>query len=189
MIHFNDLTSDDCRDYGTPGWIVDHLLERIAWAWSARNLYHGHTASWSPFDLNSPPADGHALNGIASNEEGSEQVFVRPFPGPGGRWKVSVNGGKFPAWSAATKELLFVGGDDRIQAAACSMEGNEFSVRAPRVWSPTQIRRMNVQQNFDVFPGGKRVVMFPQPTVEQTGGNLHATLLLNLFDEVRRRVK
>ncbi|MFM2124762.1 MAG: hypothetical protein RL328_1213, partial [Acidobacteriota bacterium] len=125
----------------------------------------------------------------ASNEEGSEQVFVRPFPGPGGRWKVSVSGGKFPAWSAATHELLFVGGDDRIQVAAYSMEGREFSVRAPRAWSATPIRRMNVQQNFDVFPGGKRVVMFPQPTVEQTGGNLHATLLLNLFDEVRRRVK
>ncbi len=125
----------------------------------------------------------------ASNEEGTEQVFVRPFPGPGGRWKVSVNGGKFPAWSAATHELLFLGGDDRIQAAGYSVDGNVFSVRAPRAWSPTPIRRMNVQQNFDVFPGGKRVVMFPQPTVEQTGGNLHATLLLNFFDEVRRRVK
>ena len=125
----------------------------------------------------------------ASNEEGTEQVFVRPFPGPGGRWKVSVNGGKFPVWVGATQELLFLGADDKIQAASYAIEGEAFSARAPRVWSPTAVRRKGVQQNFDVFPDGKRAVMFPRETVQETGGNLHASLVLNFFDEVRRRVK
>ena len=49
--------------------------------------------------------------------------------------------------------------------------------------------RKEVQQNFDMFPDGKHAVVFPQETVQQTGGNLHATLVLNFFDEVRRRVK
>ena len=30
--------------------------------------------------------------------------------------------------------------------------------------------------------------MFPQPAAEAAPGNLHATFLLNFFDEVRRRV-
>ncbi|MEO8096800.1 MAG: protein kinase [Acidobacteriota bacterium] len=125
----------------------------------------------------------------ASSEEGPEQVFVRPFPGPGGRWKVSVNGGKFPVWVGATHELLFLGGDDKIQAASYTVDADAFSVRAPRVWSPTAVRRKEVQQSFDVFPDGKRAVVFPRETVQETGGNLHATLVLNFFDEVRRRVR
>jgi hypothetical protein len=38
------------------------------------------------------------------------------------------------------------------------------------------------------FGDGKRVIMFPQPVSEQSNGNLHATFLLNFFDELRRRV-
>ena len=35
---------------------------------------------------------------------------------------------------------------------------------------------------------GKRVVMFPRSAAEVAGGSLHATFLLNFFDELRRRV-
>ncbi|MEO8096430.1 MAG: protein kinase [Acidobacteriota bacterium] len=131
--------------------------------------------------------DGKFL-AYASNESGTEEVFVRPFPGPGGKWKVSTKGGKFPTWSAATHELLFIASDDRIMAAAYSTQGDSFTATPARQWSPTAILRTNVQQNFDVFPDGKRIVMFPKPAAETTGGNLHATFLLNFFDEVRRRV-
>ncbi len=124
----------------------------------------------------------------AANESGTNEVFVQPFPGPGGKWKVSTAGGKFPAWAAATHELFFLGGDDRIMAAAYSTQGDSFSVGTPRVWSPTPVRRIGVLQNFDVSPDGKRVVMLPQPAREDTGGSHHATFLLNFFDEVRRRV-
>jgi hypothetical protein len=44
---------------------------------------------------------------------------------------------------------------------------------------------MGLRQNFDLSPDGKRVVMFPQP---ESQGSLHFTLLLNFFDEVRRKV-
>ena len=42
--------------------------------------------------------DGRFL-AYASNESGIEEVFVRAFPGPGGKWKISTAGGKFPVWS------------------------------------------------------------------------------------------
>jgi Tol biopolymer transport system component/tRNA A-37 threonylcarbamoyl transferase component Bud32 len=121
-------------------------------------------------------------------ESGNGQIFVRPFPGPGGVWKVSTTGGQFAAWSAATHELLFLGSDDRIMAATYRAQGNSFNVGSPRVWSPTPILRSGVLQNFDVSPDGKRVVMFPRPVAQNTGGSLHATFLLNFFDEVRRRL-
>jgi eukaryotic-like serine/threonine-protein kinase len=124
----------------------------------------------------------------ASTESGTEEVYVRPFPGPGGKWKVSTSGGAFPAWSPATNELFFLGGDDRIMATSYTIQGDSFTVSVPRVWSPTPVRRISVQLNFDITPDGKRVIMFPQPVAEESTGNLHATFLLNFFDELRRKV-
>ena len=125
----------------------------------------------------------------AANESGREEVFVRVFPGPGGKWKVSgESGGKFPAWTRGTRELFFLGGDDRIMVATYTTEGNVFSPSKPRQWSPTQVLRTGTLQNFDVSPDGKRVVAFPRRQEENNQGTLHVTVLLNFFDELRRRI-
>jgi Tol biopolymer transport system component len=34
-----------------------------------------------------------------SNESGSYEVYVRPFPGPGGKWQISTGSGNDPKWS------------------------------------------------------------------------------------------
>jgi Tol biopolymer transport system component/predicted Ser/Thr protein kinase len=131
--------------------------------------------------------DGRFL-AYSSTESGPSEVFVRHFPGPGGKWKVSSGGGKFAAWSRATRELFFLGGDDRIMVVGYTIEGDSFSARKPRPWSPTQVRRDGVRQNFDVSADGKRVVIFPRLAAEQAEGSAHVTFLLNFFDEVRRRI-
>jgi serine/threonine-protein kinase len=131
--------------------------------------------------------DGKFL-AYASNESGIEETFVRSFPGPGGKWRISIGGGKFPAFARATHELFFLGGDDRIMVVNYTIQGDSFSAGTPRVWSSTPVRRTGTRQNIDVTPDGKRVVMFPRPAVEQSVGSLHATFLLNFFDEVRRKI-
>ena len=73
----------------------------------------------------------------------------------------------------------------RASARSRRSQGGED---APRVWASTQIFRDGVRQNFDVAPDGKRVVVFPRPMESSSEGPLHATFLLNFFDEVRRRV-
>ena len=128
--------------------------------------------------------DGKFL-AYVSTESGPNEVFVRPFPGPGGKWKVSQSGGKFPVWSRTAHELLFLGGDDHIMAVDYSTQGDLFRAGKPRIWSPVPVRRMGLRQNFDLSPDGKRVVMFPQPESQES---LHFTFLLNFFDEVRRKV-
>ena len=125
----------------------------------------------------------------ASNELGTNEVFVSPFPGPGGKWKISSTGGKYPAWSARTHELFFLSGDDHIMVASYTIDGNSFAARTPRQWSPTPVFRDGVRQNFDVTPDGQRVVAFPRPTeTASSEGSLHATFLLNFFDELRRQL-
>jgi predicted Ser/Thr protein kinase len=157
-----------------------------------RDLEHPKAGKEEPFLVDATvvqgdPAfspDGKFL-AYASNESGPNEVFVRPFPGPGGKWKVSQSGGKFPVWSRAAHELLFLGGDDHIMAVDYSTQGDSFHAGKPRVWSPLPVRRTGLRQNFDLSPDGKRVVMFPQPESQES---LHFTFLLNFFDEVRRKV-
>ena len=124
----------------------------------------------------------------ASSESGAEEIYVRPFPGPGGKWKVSTAGGKFPVFARLTRELFFLGGDDRIWVASYTIQGGAFSAGKARVWSPTAILRDGVRQNFDISPDGKRAVVFPARASASAQGSLHATFLLNFFDEVRRRI-
>ena len=47
----------------------------------------------------------------ASNESGRNEIYVRPFPGPGGRWQVSLEGGTEPLWSPAGREIYYRNGD------------------------------------------------------------------------------
>jgi len=131
--------------------------------------------------------DGRFL-AYASNESGVEEIFVRPLLGPGGKWKISTAGGKFPAFSRASRELFYLGNDDRIMVVSYSITGDSFSAGKPRVWSPVQIRRNGVIQNFDISADGTRAVVFPRATAQDGQGSLHVTFLLNFFDEVRRRI-
>ena len=42
-----------------------------------------------------------------SDESGQDQVYVQPFPGPGGKWQISTKGGAWPCWSRNGKKLFF----------------------------------------------------------------------------------
>ena len=51
-----------------------------------------------------------------SNESQEVQIYVRPFPGPGGVRQVSAMGGSQPRWRSDGKELFYVGPDARLMA-------------------------------------------------------------------------
>jgi WD40-like Beta Propeller Repeat len=52
--------------------------------------------------------DGRFIAYTSTEAGGSTwDIYVRPFPGPGGKWRISTTGGIYPAWSATTHELLF----------------------------------------------------------------------------------
>ena len=63
------------------------------------------------FNNNSPALspDGRWM-AYVSDESGRNEVYVRPFPGPGGRWQISNGGGTEPRWSPAGREIFFRNG-------------------------------------------------------------------------------
>ena len=43
-----------------------------------------------------------------SDESGRNEIYVRPFPGPGRAWPISTNGGQRPFWRRDGKEIFYV---------------------------------------------------------------------------------
>ena len=43
-----------------------------------------------------------------SNETGTQEIFVQPFPPTGQKWQVSTTGGRNPRWTSGGRELVYV---------------------------------------------------------------------------------
>ena len=49
-----------------------------------------------------------------SDQSGTAEVYVRPFPSGPGTWQISTAGGAFPAWRRDGKELYYLGLDFKL---------------------------------------------------------------------------
>ena len=65
-----------------------------------------------------------------SDESGRSEIYVQGFPERRGKWPVSAEGGRSPAWRADGKELYWAGPDGTLMAA--SMELQAAGVRVGR---------------------------------------------------------
>ena len=146
----------------------------------------------TPFDEQEPAfsPDGPWI-AYTSNESGGNEVYVRPFqggaPSGSGKWQISTGGGRYPIWSRNGRELFYETPDNRIMVTAYTASADSFAAEKTRPWSNTQIREPAGIWNLDLAPDGKRFAVFLRPASEQKG-SVHVTVLLNFFDELRRRV-
>jgi Tol biopolymer transport system component len=143
----------------------------------------------SPFSEQSPAfsPDGRWL-AYHSNESGIYQVYVRPFPGPGGKWQISSLGGIIPKWSHNGKELFYRAADNKIMVATYSASGDSFHADKPQLWSPSQFSDSGASFNFDLHPDGKRFAVLKSPGTEQIPAVNKVSFIFNFFDELRRKV-
>jgi Tol biopolymer transport system component len=74
----------------------------------------------------------------ASNETGRYDVYVRPFPGPGGKSQVSTGGGIFPRWRHDGQELFYIAPDNRMMAVPIQVGGTLSAGTAVALF-PTQL--------------------------------------------------
>jgi DNA-binding winged helix-turn-helix (wHTH) protein/Tol biopolymer transport system component len=120
-----------------------------------------------------------------------DEVYVRPFPGPGERVTVSSAGGETPSWSRTRPELVFTtpGSDYRrvLMVAPYRVENNSFRPDKPLPWAKlgVALRLLNGQRSYALHPDGVRVAIAPPPEGEGVG-QTHVTLVFNFFDELRR---
>src|SRR5262245_16896165 len=65
-----------------------------------------------------------------SNESGRFQIYVQPFPGPGGKFQISVNGGAQPRWNKNGKEIFYLSLDSKMMAAPVRLSRDDQALEA-----------------------------------------------------------
>ena len=135
------------------------------------------TAAFSP--------DGRWL-AYESNETGRVEVYVRPFPGPGGKWPVSTGGGGLPTWSRTRKELFYRASDFKLIVAAYGVDGGSFRAEKPRVWSEAPLEARGFVRTFDLHPDGQRFAVRKSLASQADVKLDRLTLVVGFADELRR---
>jgi Tol biopolymer transport system component len=74
-----------------------------------------------------------------SNVTGRFEIYVQPFPGPGGRSPVSTAGGTFPRWRADGKELFFIAPNAKLMSVPVRISGSTFEAGSPITLFQTRI--------------------------------------------------
>ena len=141
----------------------------------------------SPFDERSPmfSPDGRWL-AYVSNESGQDEVYVRPYPGPGSRVLISTEGGLAPVWSRDGLELYYRH-EEQMMVVSIE-EGAGFAPGTPRVLFTAPYPFGAVYRgnpSYDVSPDG-RFLMIRSDAEDTMSPRLH--VVLNFFEELKAKV-
>jgi serine/threonine protein kinase/Tol biopolymer transport system component len=129
--------------------------------------------------------DGRWL-AYVSNESGRYEIYVQPYPGPGGKWEISTDGGTEPAWNHNGRELFYRSGNKMMAVDIVTQPS--FAAGKPRMlFQGPYERSPATSPNYDVAPDGQRFLMLkPADTGESAPTRIN--VVLNWFEELKRRV-
>jgi eukaryotic-like serine/threonine-protein kinase len=100
----------------------------------------------------------------SSDESGRQEVYVRPFPDPGAKSRISRDGGTFARWRGDGKEIFFSTGDGKIMAVD-GKTGVAFEAGDPKPLFTTRLRR-SLAREYEVTPDGQRFLVTVAPSDE-----------------------
>ncbi|MGA2716258.1 MAG: protein kinase [Bryobacteraceae bacterium] len=144
---------------GTRGgvWILPLLAEKPGSRLKPSPLvdppFGKRSAAFSP--------DGHWV-AYESNESSRREVYVIPFPGPGGKRQISTAGGGVPRWRRDGKEIFYAGLDGKLMAAEVTLKTGSIEVGQARpLGVPVSFFGGPIQ--YDVSPDGQRFLVVAEP--------------------------
>jgi len=135
------------------------------------------------FNENAPQfsPDGQWL-AYGSDESGRYEIYVQPYPGPGGKWQISTEGGREPLWNRNGRELFYRTGT-KVMAVDIATRPN-FSAGAPKMLFQGPYDTLATSTpNYDVSPDGQRFLMLKP--IEQP---VQIDVVLNWFEELKQKV-
>ncbi|HXC33267.1 MAG TPA: protein kinase [Verrucomicrobiae bacterium] len=137
------------------------------------------------FDETAPEfsPDGHWL-AYASDESGRYEIYVQPYPGPGGKWQISTDGGMEPRW-AHDGEIFYRSGP-KLMAVQTKLTPS-FSADKPKMlFEGAYIPTLQTMANYDVTPDGRRFLMVKANEDAESGQQIN--VVLNWFEELKQKV-
>ena len=119
----------------------------------------------------------------ASDEAGDFQVFVRAYPGPGGKWQISTEGGAGPRWSPDGTEL-FYRWQSGLYVVAVEGDAGTFRYGRPEVVFD-DLNPALLSYDYDVLDSDRLLI------IENAGDDTApagVTVVVNWLDDLNRRV-
>ncbi|MDA2925138.1 hypothetical protein MYX65_10915, partial [Acidobacteria bacterium AH-259-L09] len=149
--------------------------------------FHEPQAQFSP--------DGQWI-AYVSTESGNYEVYVQPFPGPGGKWQISTSGGLQPSWRADGKELFYAkpveltGLNPVLKIMALEVRTDSFTFEAgiPEALFETRYGEsalFDLRNHYAVTDDGERFLIVTR--VEEAAAS-PITVVLNWSEELKRLV-
>ncbi len=123
--------------------------------------------------------DGRYL-AYTSDESGRLEIYVRPYPGPGGITQISNDGGDAPVWSRDGRELFYLNKGRLMEVSVRAQP--ELSVSKPTTLFQGTFTD-DIGTEYDVAPDGKRFVMIHPP---ESAPPPDVLVVLNFFSELKR---
>ncbi len=178
----------------------DSRLEAAAWTPDGRELVfqefsqNGSADIWilplgqetpkpylkTPFHETSPRVSpGGEWLAYQSDQSGEEEVYVRPYPGPGAEVMVSVGGGRNPLWRSDGQALLYRSRGQLMESGL--RNGPRFSEPEP------VLQDLRPQERIvDVSPDGRRFLILRS---EESDRRVRLMTVLNWFEELNARIR
>ncbi len=143
------------------GWVFSATAQAQMWILPLKDrkpyVFSQRQQSSSPSSRFSP--DGKWL-AYSSTESGRTEVYVTPFPGPGGKWQISTEGGSFPQWRHDGKELFYMSLNSELMSVQVRENGSSFVIGAVKPLFQTKPYFGLFTANlFDVTADGQRFII------------------------------
>jgi len=131
--------------------------------------------------------DGRWL-AYVSDESGRREVYVQPYPGPGGKWQISTDGGTEPQWNHNGRELFYRVGDKMMAVDISTQPG--FDAGKPRQLFEGRYLMNSAGEasaDYDVSADGQRFLML-KPAQQEQAAPTQINVVLNWTEELKRLV-
>ena len=181
----HDLYQNASDGSGTEEALLEDNLDKypVSWSPDGRSILYRSTGGPTNIDLFVLPLSGDRkpvpflktqFNEVfgrfspdgrwiaySSNESGRTEIYVAPFPGPGGKRQISTVGGILPRWRRDGTEIFYLTPDNKLMAAAVNGKGSSFEVGVVKPLFET--RATGGRYSYDVSADGQRFLINTLP--------------------------
>ncbi|MGA7078034.1 MAG: protein kinase [Terriglobales bacterium] len=159
------------NNYHEPGWSPDGKYLTYLWGDGEKMVslwIRPVSGDAKPVAIVQPPSpqsnlysyrispDGHWV-AYESDESGQIDIYITTFPEGKGKWRVSSNGGGYPAWSGNGKEVFYKAIADDYFVCPVSVKGSEIEVGTPQYLF--HAATPGIGTSFDVSADGQRLLV------------------------------
>jgi len=127
--------------------------------------------------------DSHFI-AYESDDSGSYEVYVQPFPASGAKWQISSGGGMQPRWRHDGKELFYLAPNKKLMAVDVNLGNGTLEAGVPKVLFQTRVIGYPGPRNsYECSADGQRFLM---NSLQSDAGLIPVTVMVNWTGDLKR---